>query len=170
MSAGPDFRAEVRPGDPDRIRRLAAATGFFSAEEVAIAGELAAEALARGASAGYDFRFADYADELAGYTCFGHIPGTDGSFDLYWIVVAPAHQGQGLGRRLLVASERAIATGGGGRIYVDTSTRPQYAATRRFYVACGYQEAAVLPDFYRPGDGKVIFAKSLPSRPASTGT
>ena len=155
------LRGRVEPGDPDRIRALVRSTGFFTAEEVAIAGDLATEALAAGDAAGYAFRFADGAAGLDGYSCFGRIPGTDWSFDLYWIVVAPGRQGQGLGRALLAATEAAVRGDGGGRLYVDTSSRPQYAPTREFYLACGYAVAAELPDFYRPGDGKVIFVKAL---------
>lgn len=155
------LRTGVAPADPARIRALVAATGFFSAEEVAIAGDLAEETLATGGRAGYAFCFADGPAGLDGFTCFGRIPGSDWSFDLYWIVVSPARQGAGLGRRLLAATESAVVAAGGGRLYVDTSSRPQYAPTRAFYLACGYTVAAELPDFYRPGDGKVVFVKVL---------
>ena len=39
---------------------------------------------------------------------------------------------------------------------MDTSGRPDYAATRDFYAACGYRTAATLPDFYALGDAKVM--------------
>jgi hypothetical protein len=44
---------------------------------------------------------------------------------------------------------------------VETSSRPLYEPTRRFYLACGYRLEAQLEDFYAPGDGKVIFLKVL---------
>jgi hypothetical protein len=50
---------------------------------------------------------------------------------------------------------------GGARLYAETSSRPQYAPTRAFYRAAGFDPAAELPDFYAPGDGKVVFAKLL---------
>lgn len=162
MTAGA-FRAGVAAPDPGRIRTLVDATGFFSAEEAAIAGELAAETLATAGNAGYSFWFADGAAGLDGFSCFGRIPGSEWSFDLYWIVVSPARQGTGLGRQLLAATEAAVRTAGGNRLYVDTSSRPQYAPTRAFYLACGYAVAAELPDFYRAGDGKVVFVKVLGS-------
>jgi hypothetical protein len=37
----------------------------------------------------------------------------------------------------------------------------QYASTRAFYEHCGYRLESVLSDFYGPGDGKVIYCKSL---------
>jgi GNAT superfamily N-acetyltransferase len=158
------LRHGLVPGDSAAIERLVAATGFFSTEELAIARELADAATDHGHASGYEFLLADGPAGLAGYACFGRIPGTETSFDLYWIVVSPHLQGQGVGRWLLAQTEAAISALGGNRLYVDTSSRAQYAPTRRYYAACGYVIAAELPDFYRAGDGKVIFLKVLERR------
>ena len=48
------------------------------------------------------------------------------------------------------------------RVPRDLDCARQYAPTRAFYLRCGYEIAAELPDFYEPGDGKVIFVKTLP--------
>jgi hypothetical protein len=61
----------------------------------------------------------------------------------------------------MAESERLMAERGARRVYADTSSRPQYEATRAFYLACGYVQEALLADFYAPGDGKVIFVKVL---------
>jgi ribosomal protein S18 acetylase RimI-like enzyme len=156
------FRDELRPSDPAAIRALAEATGFFSAEEVAIAGELAEARFGQGLASGYHFLLAEPEGRLDGYVCFGPIPLTRASFDLYWIVVHPSAQRRGLGRRLMAEAEAAIAGLGGSAVYVDTSTRPQYAPTRAFYRRLGYREAATFPDFYAPGDGKLVLVKRLP--------
>jgi ribosomal protein S18 acetylase RimI-like enzyme len=160
--ASPVYRETVRPGDVEAVGALTRATGFFSEEEAAIAEELVAERLEKGEASGYHFLFAETAGRLAGYACFGPIPGSVHSFDLYWIVVAPAAQGRGLGRTLLAEAERRMRQSGARRIYADTSSRPQYEPTRRFYEGCGYRREALLEDFYAPGDGKVIFGKTLP--------
>ena len=157
----PELREELKPGDPARIRNLAAATGFFSREEAEVAAELAEERLTRGAASGYHFLLAEEAGELLGFACFGPIPCTRGAYDLYWIVVRPDRQGGGLGRRLLTAAEARIAAAGGRRVYIDTSSRAQYAPTRAFYRACGFHQEALLADFYDRNDGKVIFCKVL---------
>ena len=156
-----ELREELTPADPDRIRNLAAATGFFSREEAEVAAELAEERLTRGAASGYHFLLAEEAGELLGFACFGPIPCTRGAYDLYWIVVRPDRQGGGLGRLLLTAAEARIAAAGGRRVYIDTSSRPQYAPTRAFYRACGFHQEALLADFYDQGDGKAIFCKVL---------
>jgi acetoin utilization deacetylase AcuC-like enzyme/ribosomal protein S18 acetylase RimI-like enzyme len=158
---GVTFRDTIVPEDGPRVRRLVDITGFFNPEEVDVAEELVGEYLAKGEASGYNFFMADHYGRLAGYVCFGLIPGTASSYDLYWIAVHPDFQSRGLGRRLLVEAERRIKAAGGSRIYVDTSQRVQYASTRAFYESCGYRLETVLKDFYTVGDGKAIYCKSL---------
>lgn len=165
-SAGLTWRSEPRPGDAERVRELVAGTGFFSAEEIAVAGELVEDRLDKGAASDYELLFAeDAAGRVVGYSCFGRIALTRASWDLYWIAVDAAAQGRGVGRAVLAATERRIAARGGGGIWVETSSRPQYAPTRAFYERCGYRVAAVLEDFYADGDGKVIFARKVAAAP-----
>ena len=156
------LRREVRAADIPAIAHMAEATGFFTAEEVAVAAELAEERLNRGPASGYHFLLAeDAANALLGYACFGPIPCTISSFDLYWIIVAPRQQGHGLGKRLIQATEAEIPALGGTRIYIETSSRELYHPTRRFYERCGYALEAVLKDFYAPGDDKLVYNKAL---------
>jgi ribosomal protein S18 acetylase RimI-like enzyme len=157
-----EFRTEPSPADGPAIRAIVASTGYFNDEEIAIAVELVEERLARGEVSGYHFLFADdVSRNTLGYTCFGRIPGTASSFDLYWIAVHESQRGRGLGRELLERSEAIIRAMGGTRVYIETSGRAQYVPTRGFYLRCGYHEAAVLADFYAPGDAKVIYARAL---------
>lgn len=158
------YRFEVLEQDVEAVSRLVSATGFFSPEEAALAAELVEERLAHGEASGYLFLFAERDQALVGYTCYGAIPATVASYDLYWIAVDPRFQEQGIGRRLLKDTEAAIERAGGRRIYVETSARGQYAPTRRFYRATGYTLDAHLPDFYAPGEAKCIYVKSLASR------
>ena len=44
-------------------------------------------------------------------------------------------------------------------IVVETAGREDYAPTRAFYEARGYRRAAVIPDFYAPGDDQVVYVK-----------
>ncbi len=166
------FRHRVEPGDRERVRAIVESTGFFSAEEADVAVELVDERLAKGEASGYEFVFADIDAETAGYACFGRVPLTQSSFDLYWVAVRAGQQGGGLGRALVEDVERRVAALGGGRIYADTSGREQYAPTRAFYTAMGYAQAARLPDFFAPGDDKVVFVKAVtsPASPAARGT
>lgn len=156
-----EMRTELRPGDEQAVRAVVASTGFFSAAEQDIAVELVETRRAQGESSGYLFVFLDQGPALIGYACFGPIPATRSSYDLYWIAVDAGAQRRGIGRRLLRAAEQEIGRRGGTRVYVDTSSRGDYAPTRAFYSGQGYSCAAELPDFYAPGDGKVVFCKVL---------
>jgi ribosomal protein S18 acetylase RimI-like enzyme len=91
--------------------------------------------------------------------CWGPTPCTEGSFDIYWVGIAPACQGQGLGRRLMDFAEEQIRAAGGRLFIVETSGREIYLPTRAFYERIGYTIAAVVKDFYAPGDDKIIYTK-----------
>lgn len=153
------FRRELHPADRQFVRAVCQSTGFFSAEEVDVAVELVDERLAKGPASGYEFVFAESGGRPVGYACYGRIPLTQESYDLYYIAVEKSQQGAGLGRRILGETESLIAADGGRRIYVDTSNCAQYAPTRAFYQRCGYRCEAVLADFYAPGDDRVIYLK-----------
>ena len=156
------YRNRVQKTDAKLIREMVRASGFFYDEEVEVAVELVEERLAKGDRSGYYFLFAEYSDEVVGYTCFGPIPCTKSSYDLYWIVVKSDYQNKGLGKILLQNSEDIISKFGGTRIYAETSSRPLYDPTRAFYKKAGYREDAVIKDFYAPGDSKIIYLKELP--------
>jgi ribosomal protein S18 acetylase RimI-like enzyme len=163
ISTGITYRQDVIAADCERVRDLVASSGFFSTDEIQVAAELVEEHLAKGLRSGYHFLFAEDRGRLLGYTCYGPIACTEDSFDLFWIVVQPELRGRGLGRRLLAETETLIQQQGGKRVYVETSSREQYAPTRGFYPACGYVLCATLKDFYREGDDKVIYVKILRS-------
>src|SRR5690606_436757 len=86
---GPLWREAVKPEDATRVRNLVSATGMFSSEEVAIAEELVQERVARGRASGYEFVLLEEDGVLVGYACYGPIPGSATSHDLYWIAVHP---------------------------------------------------------------------------------
>lgn len=161
------WRDRVRDTDRDAVSRLVRATGFFSAEEQAIAVELVDEARTLGADAsGYEFIFADSPEGggLLGYACFGPVTGRPGAFDLYWIAVEPGLQRSGLGRQLIVEAERRAIAQGATEMFIDTAGRDQYRPTRAFYERMGYARHETVPDFYSPGDDKVVYRKQLERR------
>lgn len=155
------IRENIKSDDPKNIREIVSSTGFFSDEEVNIAVELAEERLTKGIESGYYFLFVEKDGRTVGYSCFGPIPATKLSYDLYWIAVHIDYQNLGLGKFVLAESENAIMRLGGNRIYIETSGKEQYISTRKFYLSCDYKEEAVLHDFYAPGDAKYLYLKVL---------
>jgi len=145
-----------------RLEQLTRDTGLFREEEVGTAVELLDENLA----GDEDYRFVGAFDgeRLIGYACWGPTPGTIGTFDLYWIVVAREHQGAGVGTQLLREVESRLPrlpAPGARLLIVETSSRDDYQPTRKFYEARGYTRAARVAGYYAPGDDLVIYTKDL---------
>jgi ribosomal protein S18 acetylase RimI-like enzyme len=155
------WRAEPRLSDMERVREIGVSSGFFSEAEIEVAVELVQERLNKGVESGYYFLFAEQDQKVAGYSCFGPIPCTVESYDIYWIAVQQELRRSGLGVEILKNVEERIREMGGKRIYVETSSRQQYRPTRSFYSRCGYRREATLENFYSSGDHKVIYLRVL---------
>ena len=159
----PEFTLRTIPGpkDPARIKEIVRSTGFFREDEIHVAVELVEEWLYKGEASGYEFLFAEAGGETVAYSCYGLIPCTLHSYDLYWIATHKDFMNKGIGRMLLRETEKAIQKAGGIGIYVETSSREQYAPTRAFYENNGYILKARYEDFYDRGDDKVVYVKKV---------
>jgi ribosomal protein S18 acetylase RimI-like enzyme len=146
--------------DRVRIEEITRAVGLFREDEIAVALEVFDEAVRGGAGNTYSVLGADVDGRLAGWICWGPTPCTLGTYDLYWMAVGPELQGSGIGTALLVEMERRLL-GLARLIVVETTGRPDYAATRGFYEARGYSPTATIPDFYAAGDDQVVFVKAV---------
>jgi ribosomal protein S18 acetylase RimI-like enzyme len=147
---------------------LLRATRAFRSDEVDVALELFDETYGAFAdlSTPADSEFVaafDDAGSLAGYCCYGATPGTEGTYDLYWIAVDPAQQGCGVGSALLAEVEQRLGQRQARMLVVETSGRDEYKATRQFYGARGYDVTARLRDFYAPADDRVVYTRYLGS-------
>jgi len=152
---------EPRPGDRETIRKMLRACGAFTDEEVRVAMELFDAGLETGADGDYPLFAAELNGKVRGYVCVGKTPLTRGTWHEYWICVHPAAQRQGLGQALQAHAENFVRSRGGERLVLETSGRPAYARTRRFYRRSGYRVVGRIRDFYRPGDGCIVFCKVL---------
>ena len=155
------WREAVTAEDAERIRNLVASTSMFSSAEIDISAELVTERVGRGQASGYEFIIAERGTKMLGYACYGEIPGTKGTFDLYWIAVAGDQQGTGLGREILTRTEIAARADGARHLIAETSGTEKYTATRAFYRKTGFRKVAEIPDFYAEGDAKLILTKAL---------
>ena len=142
---------------------MAIGTGFFTSEEIDVIVELLDSFY--GGDPTNSYVFITYREaaggEPLGFACYGPAPMTEGTFDLYWIVVDKAFQNRKLGRALLEQVEAEVSNSGGRALYIETSDQPYYQPTRSFYERMGYDKAAHLPDYYKVGDGKITYRKWL---------
>jgi GNAT superfamily N-acetyltransferase len=155
------IRTEPSQEDSGHVRQLVSETGFFRPDEIEIAVELVDERIKRGHKSGYHFFLADIDNKLAGYSCFGLIPCSLLSWDLYWIVTRKDLQGQGIGKVLLKLTEDEILKQGGKNVIIETSSKELYQSTQQFYSKNNYELKACFQDFYDFEDDKLVYIKRL---------
>lgn len=155
------IRDTVKETDIKTIEKIVRSSGYFNEEEIQIAIELIEERLKKGIDSGYHFNFLEVNNETIGYICFGRIPLTKSSFDLYWIAIDEKYRGKGYGKYLLSYGEGYMKKLGALNVYVETSTKKQYKSTRIFYKKMKYKKVAIFKNFYDKGDGKIVFYKKL---------
>lgn len=153
----------IRPmqaGDKAPVLGLIRATEFFTAAEVGVAEELMDVYLDRPDQKDYSVMVVENdRGALSGYMTWGPTPLAEDAYDLYWMAVAPSDQGKGRGKELVRWLEAEVGRLNGRVIIIETSSQPKYHGTRQFYIDLGYKEVARVPDFYRAGDDRVIYAK-----------
>jgi ribosomal protein S18 acetylase RimI-like enzyme len=146
--------------DKAPVLGLVRATGFFTDAEIDVAEELLDAYLDEPEQKDYNVVVVENdAKAVAGYMTWGPTPLAEGAYDLYWMAVAPSEQGRGRGKELVRWLEAEVGKRNGRVIIIETSSQPKYHGTRQFYIDLGYQEVARVPDYYRAGDDRVIYAK-----------
>ena len=157
-------------GETDALVLLGESTGIFGPGE--------ADALLRdtlrafhGDELGDGHEVRVWADPEAGgpsgWVYFGPREASDGealAWELYWIGVAPALHGQGIGAALLRFVEGHVTRAGGTSLTIETSSLPALSRARRFYGERGYTVRAVTPNHYGDGDDRVTFVRTLSVR------
>jgi ribosomal protein S18 acetylase RimI-like enzyme len=150
------------PEDGAQIHEITARTGMFNAEEVLCVTDIWQQHMQFGPEAsGYTFYVDKEDNRVLGFICVGPRALTDRVYDLYWIVVDPTIQRQGVGRRLIEKAEHVVFERGGRILVIETSGTNKYAGTRAFYLSCGYQHEATLRNLYAEHDDLCIFTKRI---------
>lgn len=150
------------PEDTPALVALADETGVFRAGEIQALREVLADYHTTNQAAGHRCVIAaDAAGRAEGFVYFAPAAMTVGTWYIWWIVVARSLHGRGIGSTLLRHAEEAARQAQGRMLLIETSSLPHYQPTRCFYEKHGYEPAAVLHDYYAPGDDMVVFRKRL---------
>ena len=112
-------------------------------------------------NSGYHILVAEVDSTVTGYICYGPTPLTEATWDIYWEAVAREKQDLGIGSALMESAEKEIVRSQGKLAIIETSSAPAYEKTRHFHLSHGYEIVARIPDFYAPGDDKLILQKRL---------
>ncbi len=86
---------------------------------------------------------------------------TDGTFNLYAIGVKNNLQGKGIGKLMMTYIEEELRLRGHRILIVETSSLDEFELTRKFYENLSYSKEAIIRDFWKEGDDKVIYVKRL---------
>jgi len=112
----------------------------------------------------YDIFVYETGGNVVGFHCVGKRSLTEGSYDLYWIVVHPEHQNRNIGRKLLNHAEEFVRQNDGSWLFVETSSKEELLPTRKFYLRNNYTILAEIRDFYAKGNHMILFGKYLKNK------
>ena len=86
---------------------------------------------------------------------------TEGTYNLLAIGVLKESQGKGIAGEMMKHIEQLLKEKGGRVLIVETSSDPAQLAARSFYKKIGYTQEAVIRDFWKEGEDKIVFWKKL---------
>jgi ribosomal protein S18 acetylase RimI-like enzyme len=154
-----NLRTKLKSDDVEPLRQLLRDTGVFTSEEVDVGVELAELTLA--GEDGYHWVMAEDDGKLLGVICYGSVPLTEGTWDLYWILRSPGASSRGVAAQLLKTCEEDLRRNQARLLVLNTSSTPPYKPARDYYIRNGFTLAARLPEYYRPGDDLCIYTKRI---------
>jgi len=150
------------PADTPALVALAEGTGVFKLEEIEALREVFDEYYAQYEAQGHRSVAFEADGRLLGFAYYAAASMTDRTWYLWWIAVDKRTQARGVGSVLLRHVEEDARREKGRLLLVETSSLPHYELTRRFYLKHGYEQAAVIADYYADRDDLVVFRKRLP--------
>ena len=154
----------IQAADREPVHQLLISTNAFQAHELVVALELIDIALTKPAQEDYLPYVLEHRGELVAYACFGLNPMTTATYDLYWLATRRDQMRQGYGRAIVAFVEAEVERRGGRLLVIETSSKESYGGSRHFYTQVGCEWAGCVPDFYAPGDDRMIYFKRLGPR------
>lgn len=97
--------------------------------------------------------------QVAGFVWYAAHGAWDRSGYIRIIGIAPQHQGQKIGEKLLSAAENKISKEAHEVFLLVTESN---TAAQRFYQRLGYSQVGAIPDYIQAGITELIFFKKLP--------
>jgi len=150
------------PADTPTLLVLARETGVFKPMEIQALQEVLDDYHDHEHKEGHVSVTCEDEGEIIGFAYYAPASMTERSWYLYWIAVHKGTQARGVGSQLMSYLEADIRRRQAGAIlFIETSSQPHYELTRKFYLKHGYDQEAVLRDYYAPEDSMVVFRKVL---------
>ncbi|MBW4538355.1 MAG: GNAT family N-acetyltransferase [Myxacorys chilensis ATA2-1-KO14] len=153
----------ITPDDTDTLIVLADSTELFSSDELEELRQMLTDSLSKDGDT-HPFWITDDDDGLVGLAYCEPERMTSGTWNLQLIAVHPTQQRQGRGAKLLLFVEQILADRGARILLVETMGTPDFEHVRAFYRKNGYDEEALIREFYAEGADKIVFRKALSSQ------
>jgi ribosomal protein S18 acetylase RimI-like enzyme len=149
------------PADTAVLVALTEATGLFRPLEIVALREVLDDYHATNRAEGHLCITAAEAGQVLGFAYYAPAAMTERAWHVWWIAVRKDLHARGLGTQLLRYLEEDIRTRAGRVLFIETGSLPHYDLTRRFYLKNGYEQHALLKDYYAAGESMVVFRKEL---------
>jgi len=157
ISQDPVELRSIKTADLDPLVIILERCNVFREDEIKVGREVLESAIQQSPGGDYRVVVAELEGTPIGWACYGLVPLTDATYDLYWIAVDPRSQSSGVGRSLIQRVQAELRAAGARWLLAETSAARQYDPTRQFYLRTGFELLSSIPDFYRAGDGRMIF-------------
>ena len=151
-------------GDVDAVRTIAIDTGLFGANDWSGVEAIMADSVQGELAEHAWIVLENDASAVVGAAYYAPEPFSFHMWNLYFLGVLPACQGDGTGGALVTHVEGVLRSRGERVLIIETSGAAAFAATRDFYRK-HYDEEARIREFYGPGDDKIVFWKALYTTP-----
>lgn len=86
---------------------------------------------------------------------------TEGTYNLLAIGVSQNAQRKGVASAMMEYIEHQLKQNNGRLLLVETSSDDAQIAARKLYQKIGYKQVAVIDDFWKEGEDKIVFLKQL---------
>jgi ribosomal protein S18 acetylase RimI-like enzyme len=152
----------AKPEDAPAIHRIAQDAGVFSSQEVLCVGEMLDAFFDPSPTDDFVFLVARNGGRaVTGFICYGPTSFADRIWEVYWICVERRHQRNHVAQELMGRVYAEVCAKSARALYLETSDSTDYAPARAFYLRQGFECVAHLNDFYKQGEGKVIYRRTL---------
>jgi ribosomal protein S18 acetylase RimI-like enzyme len=149
------------PSDTPTLLALAQGTGVFKPMEIQALQEVLDDYHAHEHAVGHRSVTYEKEGKVLGFAYYAPAAMTDRTWYLYWIAVAKDTHARGIGSALLHHVEDDVRKQNGRLFLIETSSQPHYGLTHKFYLKHGYEQTAIVKDFYADGDDMVVFRKAM---------
>lgn len=147
----------VTKSDIDGLKQVVDSSGLFPSEYLA---EMIADYFDNPDTQDIWFTYIDNNKQVAiGYCVPEKL--TDGTYNLLAIGVSQDTQRKGIASQMMNYIEQQLKQKDGRLLIVETSSDDAQIGARNFYKKIGYTQAAVIKDFWKDGEDKIVFLKKL---------